>query len=72
MSTLNHDITRSSMLSHMEYDPEKKELVLTFSKGGMYKYFDVPKAIYDGLLGADSIGKYFLAAIKSRFEEEKL
>lgn len=69
--TINHHVTRSTMITEIEYDAEKQLLWLIFGKGGKYEYKDVPKDVYEGLLGAESIGKYFLANVKGRFETEK-
>lgn len=74
-----HHVTRSTMITEIEYDAEKQLLWLVFGKGGKYvfgkggkyEYKDVPKDIYEGLLGAESIGKYFLANVKGSFETEK-
>lgn len=70
--TINHHVTRSTMITEIEYDAEKQLLWLTFGKGGKYEYKDVPNDIYEGLLGAESIGKYFLANVKGKFETEKV
>lgn len=71
MPTIQHHATRSSMISEVEYDEENKLLRLKFTKGGWYEYKDVPKEVYLELIGADSIGKYFLANIKNKYETEK-
>lgn len=64
-------ITNSSMISEAEYNEAEKLLRLKFAKGGWYGYLDVPKEIYNDLIAADSIGKYFLANIKGKYETEK-
>lgn len=68
---IHHHVTRSTMISEVEYDEENKFLKLKFAKGGWYEYKEVPKNIYNDLIGAESIGKYFLANIKNRYETEK-
>lgn len=64
------DITRSGMIRSLDYDEEKKELVVEFNSGS-YCYFDVPKEKFDGCLGAESAGKHFLAHIKNAHKYEK-
>lgn len=64
-------INNSSMISEYEYDEAEKLLKLKFIKGGWYGYLDVPKEVVEALLSADSIGKYFLANIKNKYETEK-
>ncbi len=71
MPTIKHYATRSSMISEVEYDEENKLLRLKFTKGGWYEYKDVPKEVYLELINADSIGKYFLANIKNKYETKK-
>lgn len=39
---------------------------------GEYVYKNVPKKVYDGLLKADSKGKYMCAEVKGKYEYEKL
>ena len=39
---------------------------------GEYIYKNVPKKVYDGLLAAESKGKYMCAEIKGKYEYEKL
>lgn len=39
---------------------------------GEYVYKNVPKKVYDGLLAAESKGKYMSAEVKGKYEYEKL
>ena len=41
-------------------------------KGGSYVYKNVPKPVYEGLLKAESKGKYMWAAVKGKYEYKKL
>ena len=70
--SIAHTVTRSTMISEIEYNEDEKLLRLKFAKGGWYEYKDVPKEVYSDLLASDSIGKYFLANIKNRYETAKL
>jgi hypothetical protein len=49
---------RSNMLYAAGYDAEKEVLDVIFKSGGVYRYFDVPLPVYEGLLKAPSIGRY--------------
>ena len=69
---ISHTVTRSSMISEVYYDTEKKLLTLIFGKGGQYNYEEVPEEVYKALLNAESIGKYFLANIKGKHTTEKI
>lgn len=37
-------------------------------KSGSYLYKDVPKKVYDGLVNAESKGKYMHANVKGKYE----
>ncbi len=39
-------------------------LEIEFLSGSVYQYYDVPQSIYDGLMAADSHGKFLAAYIK--------
>jgi hypothetical protein len=49
---------RSNMLYAAGYDAENQVLDVIFKSGGVYRYFDVPLSIYEGLLQASSVGRY--------------
>jgi len=54
----------SSMIHAVGYDAEERVLEIVFNTGRTYQYFDVPPEEYEGLLNADSKGRYFLANIR--------
>lgn len=54
----------SSNIASIGYDLDNMILEVEFLSGAVYQYFDVPQSIYDGLMAADSHGKYFAAYIK--------
>lgn len=45
-------------------DPETKTLEVAFIKSGIYQYLGVPASVYDGLLVAKSVGRYFDVNVK--------
>ena len=57
----------SSMIERILYDEEAGDLSIWFRETGRYVYSQVPEAIYEGLRGAPSAGRYFNACIKRRF-----
>lgn len=62
-------ITNSSNISKVDYNPETKEMGITFKPSGKrYEYLNVPESIYNGIISAPSAGKYFYANIKGKFE----
>ena len=58
----------SSMIHAVGYDQEKRILEIVFNTGRTYQYADVPPEEYEGLLNAESKGRYFLANIRDVYE----
>lgn len=54
----------SSNLVSVGYDPQSMTLEIEFQGGAVYQYFDVPESVYNELLGAPSVGKFFAAQVK--------
>ncbi len=54
----------SSMIRSVGYDPDARILEIEFNSGQVYQYFDVPPQEYEGLMKAESHGRYFLANIR--------
>jgi hypothetical protein len=48
----------SSVIAAAGYDPERRALYVVFNTGRVYEYQDVPAEIYDGLMAAESKGKF--------------
>lgn len=48
----------SSMIAAVGYDDEFEDLHVEFVKSGTYVYSGVPRAVYEDLLHASSIGNY--------------
>lgn len=62
----------SSMLLRGAYEPATQLLYLQFrSNGKVYVYKDVDRTVWQELTTASSHGKYFLAAIKTRYACEQ-
>jgi hypothetical protein len=58
----------STAILHIHYDELAAELVITFVGGNSYKYFDVPRPVYQRFLRASSKGAFFNAWIKDRYD----
>jgi hypothetical protein len=61
----------SSILKSLDFNAEKKVLVVEFTTGSKYKYIGVDKDSFLAILGADSQGSEF-NKLKSKYEYEKL
>ncbi|MGH2593881.1 MAG: KTSC domain-containing protein [Anaerolineae bacterium] len=55
------------MIHAIGYDKDKRILEIVFSTGRAYQYGDVPPEEYQGLLNAESKGRYFLANIRDMY-----
>ena len=63
----------SSNIESVAYVDGPQELVIKFKSGGkFYKYFGVPREVYESLVKAPSVGKFFAAQIKSKYRYEQL
>jgi len=62
---------KSSNVISVGFDEVKKILEVEFTKGGVYKYYNVPKDIYEQALRAPSIGKFIWASIRGRYRFSK-
>ncbi len=61
---MNHISVSSSTVGSVGYDNESKILEIKFKSGSTYQYFDVPQSVYEGLMNAESHGKYFDINVK--------
>jgi hypothetical protein len=61
----------STTLASVAYDRASRVLRLEFRSLAIYCYFDVPAAIYEGLMTAESKGSYFNTNIRGRFHYQR-
>ena len=62
----------SSMIRAVGYDADKRILDVAFHRTGVYRYFDVPPEVVEGLLDAESKGSYMREYIIDEYPWEKL
>ena len=62
----------SSNLAEVGYDSDLETLEVQFKSGGIYQYFNVPAFMYERLMSADSLGRFFKAEIKGHYPEAKV
>jgi len=55
---------QSRSLRALGYDPEQRVLEVEFRSGALYRYEQVPPAVVQALLEADSLGRYFNQVFK--------
>lgn len=54
------------------YSRETCELEITFRRGGVYCYRNVPESLYRELQAAPSVGGYFSQNIKEKYPYKKI
>lgn len=57
----------SSNIASIGYDQETQTLQVEFIKGSIYQYFDVPQAVYEEFINAESKGRYLAQQIKGNY-----
>jgi len=58
---------QSSSLASVAYSASTATLEIEFQTGRLYRFFSVPRSIYDELLAAESKGAYFNRMIRNQF-----
>jgi hypothetical protein len=61
----------SSMISAYGYDESEGVLEVAFHRTGVYRYYDVPLHVFEGLRDAESKGRYMRAHIIDMYPWEK-
>ena len=54
----------SSNIARFRYTKETQVLTVEFQNGGRYEYYDVPDAVFEGMVRAPSKGQYLAQKIK--------
>lgn len=57
----------SSNLRSVGYDEATHTLEIEFQNGRVYRYIEVPREVYEGLMGADSLGRYFNEYVRDAY-----
>ncbi|MCM5678436.1 KTSC domain-containing protein [Schlegelella sp. S2-27] len=65
---MHRDAVESSSLRSVGYDLRRQVLEVEFATGRRYQYLDVPPEAHDELMAAPSLGRYFNAFIRDRYE----
>jgi hypothetical protein len=61
----------SSMVLGVRYDEALFQLEIIFRTGEKYRYKNVPKFIYEGLINAKSQGQYMHKKILGRYDYDR-
>lgn len=69
---LDRTPVESTDLASVGYDERRHVLEIEFRSGGIYRYAEVPKETFSGLMASESKGRYFAAHIRNHFRHERL
>lgn len=62
----------SSSIRGVGYDEDAGALEIEFGSGGVYRYLEVPRGVYEDLLRADSHGRYFHDYIRGEYDYRRI
>ncbi|MDM8346921.1 KTSC domain-containing protein [Pseudochrobactrum sp. sp1633] len=57
----------SSNIASVGYDEISQTLEIEFLSGGIYEYYNVPENVYQELISASSVGRYFAQRVRSTY-----
>jgi len=67
---MNHVHVQSASLASVGYDPQHGVLEVEFRNGRQYRYFAVPRRLFEALMSSSSKGAFLNTHIKSGFPFE--
>lgn len=62
----------SSMFTELGYDKTNQSLLVRYTNGVLYQYFEVPEYLWNDMQAADSMGSFFSKNIREEYRFEKL
>jgi len=72
MSTMDRVPVTSENLASVGYEPATNVLEIEFRRGVVYRYFGVPRSVFQGLMASSSKGTFFVEAIRDQFAFERV
>lgn len=64
---MNRTPVTSSNVASIGYDRDRMTLEVEFRDGSVYQYFDVPEAVYQEFMRAESKGRFMHTNIKNSY-----
>jgi hypothetical protein len=64
---MDRETVSSSNLVSVGYDPQSETLEVEFTISGVYQYFNVPPFMWERLMSADSVGRFFNLEIRNAY-----
>jgi hypothetical protein len=69
---MNRIALDSRTLATAGYDDPSATMEVEFVEGRVYRYFVVPRSVFDALVGADSVGRFFQEHIRDVYPYERI
>jgi hypothetical protein len=63
-----HPVSKSTQIKYIGYSRENSELEIVFVSGGHYRYKGVPPEVYVAFARSKSLGQFFHANIRGRYD----
>ena len=63
---------KSTNISSVNYDDERRVLTVSFQDGGSYEYDNVPRELYEQFSRASSAGRFFGQAVRGLFRHRRV
>ncbi len=63
---------QSSMVWAVDYDPKGRVLEVAFKRNGVFRYEEVPPAVYRAMMRSDSIGSYMRSCVIGMYPERRV
>lgn len=57
----------STSIARFCYDETDQVLVIEFTHGGIYNYYDVPQEVFEHMIAAPSKGQFFLENVREEY-----
>jgi len=64
--SIDRDEVSSSAMRSVGYDADRQILEIEFPNGDVYQYYGIPPDVFDGLIQAESHGRFFHECIRGQ------
>lgn len=71
-SAMAREMVDSSVIAAVEYYEAGQQLDIELTNGSIYRYLDVPPAVFEAFMAADSKGRYYNDRIRDVYLYERL
>jgi hypothetical protein len=60
-------LVESEAIAEIRYDAARSTMFVRFVDGEWYSYFDVPAAVHDAFVAAQSHGRFFQSQVRDKY-----